>query len=126
MKRLQPYRNGIGHPLWQLLQLNNIDKHRRIIAGYGDLKEIQVSRLPYPTTPAAQLPFNHSPFPLNEGDELLRVASWEAHYDLHAHFVFQVSFDEPELAVREPVMLKLSQFINFIKRALFIFERKFF
>jgi len=126
IRRLQPYRDGKGHPLWQLNQLNIIDKHRRIIAAYGDLMEIQVSHLPFPTTPAATLPFNNAPFPLKEGDELLRVAFWEPHYDSHAHFVFQVSFNEPEIAEREALIPTLSQFINFVQRLVFIFEKRFF
>ena len=37
IRHLQPYRGGKGDPLWRLNQLNIIDKHRRIIAAYGDL-----------------------------------------------------------------------------------------
>jgi hypothetical protein len=126
VRRMQPYRGGRGHPLWQLNQLDIIDKHRRIIAAYGDLRDIQINHLPYPTRPAASLPFNNAPFPLKEGDELLRVTFREQHFDSFTHFFFDVSFNEPEIAPRESVTEKLSQFIDFVQRLIVIFEKRFF
>ena len=79
-----------------------------------------------PTEPAVALPFNYAPFPLKEGDEILRVAFWEPHFDSNPHFVFQVSFNEAEIAERQPMMPTLGQFINFVQRLVFIFEKRFF
>jgi hypothetical protein len=113
IRRLQPYRGGKGHPLWQLNQLDIIDKHRRIIAAYGDLKSIQVNHWPQPTLPAAPLPFNFAPFPLKEGDELLRVAFWEPHFDSNAP-IFSLTYRSTKRKLSRAILLRKRSVISSI------------
>ena len=65
-------------------------------------------------------------FPLKEGDELFRVVFVESHFDAHTHFIFEVAFGESEIVYGQPLMPTLSQFINFVQRLVFIFEKRFF
>ena len=123
IRRLQPYRGGKGHPLWQLNQLDIIDKHRRIIPAGAALSKVEffIERHDAPASVYKAQPA----FPLKEGDELFRAVFFEAHFDANSHFTFDVAFNETGIVEREPVLPTLSEFINFVQRVIMIFEKRF-
>lgn len=125
IRRLQPYRRGKGHVLWQLHQLDISDKHRRILPARGAVSDIAFM-IPSPEVGGTiSVPKYEPPFPLKDGDEICRIGFFEPQFNANAHFTLQIAFNEPPIAVGEAVMPTLSKFINFVQRLTFIFERRF-
>jgi hypothetical protein len=119
VRAIKPYKGG-NWPLWHLHRLNNIDKHRLLVAaantafrnlGPRDLKMLQdLYRGSHPGQP---LPDSLTSltgswmavrgFPLKVGDELVRgISDVELNHQYRVHF--QIAFNEPEVIQRQPIL----------------------
>ena len=126
IRLMEPYRGGNGHALWQLDQLDVADKHRRILPARGAVVNVEFF-VPSPETGGAvSAPQQKPPFPLKDGDEVCRVVFFQPEFNANAHFTLEIAFNEPPIAVGEPVMPTLTKFHNFVERVITIFEQRFF
>ncbi len=119
---IKPYDGG-NLPLWTLHRLNNIDKHRLLLAvstisPMHDLTPEEMAiqdplgpnDIPFslPDGRKALLQFvskNRLPVPLHAGQKLLAVPNTEANQDVR--FYFTVGINEPGIAEGEPLNLLL-------------------
>ena len=103
IRRLQPYRHGKGDVLFQIRQLDIMDKHRRIITANTGLFQVQTP------TPDGGVQVHHRKLPnLRDGDELFRVGFFEPHFDDQTHFTFEVTFGQDSLVCAgEPALARL-------------------
>ena len=121
IRAVAPYKGG-NNVLWALGELNNIDKHRMLLAA-------AISHSGHCPTPQQReyltaLFLNWFPnarpefvagmyfpaetnFPLKKGDPLLTLPISECKENID--FRFQISFDEPQVLQREPLLLTLYQ-----------------
>jgi len=119
IRAVKPYKGG-NWPLWHLHQLNNIDKHRLLVAaansafrnmGPRDLKMLQ--NIYHGSHPGKPLPESLTSltgawmsvrgFPLKVGDELVRGSTdIELNYQYRVHF--QIAFNEPQVIQRQPIL----------------------
>lgn len=120
IRRLQPYRGGRGHALWQLHRLDIIDKHRTIIPVGANLAKVQIAAHGDSAHPGKPT------YPLKEGDELFRSVFFEPHFDAKTDFVFQVAFGEGQVVDGQPLMPTLKEFIYLVERTIMIFAKHIF
>ena len=119
---LEPYGGGKGADLWTLDRLNNIDKHRLIIAVWSTLGGVGIGNIMAKFTsisPEAKKEFKQftdtifiaeSPVrPLKTGDELFTDLP-DAEPDEDRKFRFQISIHEPGVMEGRPVLETLVQF----------------
>ncbi|WP_315701134.1 MULTISPECIES: hypothetical protein [unclassified Bradyrhizobium] len=126
IRRVQPYRGGKGHVLWQLEHLDITDKHRQIIPGLLNVSHITFYVMqPVNGNPISR-PKYEPPFPLKDGDEICRVAFSEPNYNSSVHFQLEIAFNEPPFVVAKPVAITLKQFVYFVHRLIDIFREQFF
>jgi len=123
--RIQPYKNGWGHWIWQLHRLDIIDKHRLLLA----ISTIPVARTATPSDKSApgihkgivaaampvffqQLIFGSHPRvsvkAVETGDEIGRFPATEEYENMG--FGFDVALDEPEVTTGMPTYLLLGLF----------------
>jgi hypothetical protein len=126
VRRLQPYREGKGHVLWQIDALDIADKHRRIIPAFAGVGSINFFVVPPSNGSRLDLPKYQPPFPLKDGDEICRVGFFEPHFESNAHFRLEIAFNEDQIVVGEPVMLTLEKFIQYVDRVVEIFRQHCF
>jgi hypothetical protein len=126
IRRVQPYRGGKGHILWQLDKLDIADKHRRIIPSLLNVSKITFYVMPPTDGSTISLPKYEPPFPLKDGDEICRIGFFEPHFDASVHFALEIAFNEPPIIVAKPVAITLKQFIYFVHRIIDIFRCNIF
>ncbi|MEP6912345.1 MAG: hypothetical protein ABI923_06300 [bacterium] len=134
----KPYKGG-NDCLWRLNQLNNIDKHRFLVAAGGQLAHLEAPRFlrraifgkmvedkggtvpPNIDLGRSSFTFNIVPdsqfrkCPLEEGDELVSGFSSFLDKDEQVEFTFAIVFNEPGVIECEsmlPTLMQMLQFVN--------------
>jgi hypothetical protein len=122
--RIQPYKGGWGHWIWQLHRLDIIDKHRLLLT----ISTVKVGRTPTPSDkrthganrpiigPTAQffrqLVFGSYPavkqLGVKAGDEIGRFPATEEYKNMG--FAFDIAIDELEVITGMPTSLLLGSF----------------
>jgi hypothetical protein len=135
---IKPYKGG-NDTLWLLNKLNNIDKHRLLIAvGYSNyFRSITPSEraaikktfagshgrdvpFPYPDGTDLFVPFKAPIFPLKTGDELLTIPGSEVEEELKCNFI--VAFGEPGVGEGKPLLETLQQMVNLVDNIVLTFR----
>jgi hypothetical protein len=123
MDAIQPYQGGYAGDFWKLHELNNVDKHRRLLVPIYGQKSYNVvfppnfpfRRSPGQITvfgPASASPGGVVPI-LEDGTEVARAsASAEGNVDLQA--IFEIAFREPEIVKGQSVIPFLHQLSNLV------------
>jgi hypothetical protein len=144
IKAIEPYKGGKGHQLWVLHKLNNIDKHRLLLAAQihftgptlgsliqpgmqliatisddGSVRELplvpQLARHTERLKPAGGIR------PLKTGDELMRGAPGLEAND-YANFGIEIAITEPEIGKCEPMLEMLHHFADIVSGIVLKFE----
>lgn len=132
----RPYKGG-NDILWRLHRLNNIDKHRLIIAAGLALTErtifpselkrakksfaaIHGNDVPFPIARPEDLSVEATAcgFPLKTDEVFLSVPYSDAKDDMH--FTFEIAFDEPGILTGQPIlnaMYDILQMVELIGRS---------
>jgi hypothetical protein len=128
IKAVKPYKGG-NDALWLIHSLNNIDKHRVLIAAGSAYTSFNVGAYMlafaneicpefFEGVPALTFNFPLRPAdklcPLKAGDELLSVAP-DAEVNQQMDFSFHVAFNEPQVAGPEPILESLSQATDLVE-----------
>jgi len=141
----KPYKGG-NDCLWRLDQLNNIDKHRFLVAAgaqmehivaprflkraiFGDIVEKKGVRVP-PNIDLGRSSFSFNivpdpefrKCPLEEGDELVSGFSSFLDKDEEVEFAFEIVFDEPGVVECEPMLPLLVQTFNYVNNLILRFK----
>jgi hypothetical protein len=113
-RRIQPYKRGFGHPLWQLHELDIIDKHRLpLTASYSPMARTmtpeerekfdaafsrisQNPTLKFLSVPHRMVGVSAPTFPLYAGQELATLPASDAKHQMG--FSFGVALNEPAIA----------------------------
>ncbi len=122
---IEPYKGGKGHQLWVLHKLNNIDKHRLLVAVgsayrsvnvgpmlHRNMQELLGGRSVVPKLDLFLKPADKL-CPLKVGDELF-VGAPDAEIDQQMQFRFNVAFGEPQIIEGEPLLETLKQMANIV------------
>ncbi len=124
---LKPYAGG-NDPLWRLHDLNNVDKHRLLLAVGSAHRNIVIDfgkafpdmriSAPLALRPADRL------FPLKDGAEVYRIlaAARGSEIDEDPKFTFEIAFGESQIADGEPLIPTLHQLVNLVDAILRQFE----
>jgi len=126
-RRIEPYRGGNGHPLWQLHKLDIVDKHRLpLTAVYNpmgrtmtpqerekfDTSFSRISQDPllkFLSVPSGMVGASAPELPLKEGQILATLPAADAKHEMR--FAFGVALDEP--AISEAVdIVYLAEFLS--------------
>jgi hypothetical protein len=136
IERLEPYKGGKGHAIWQIHKLDILDKHRVLIpVGMSYRGPIIGMRMDVPWSdkpvefPSFQINAAEKVFPLEDGTELLRVraaARNTPNVKNNYQFPFEIAFDEGQVRPGEPVGPALKEFIDFTENTVEIFRKTFF
>jgi len=118
---IEPYGGGAGDFLWQLHQLNIIDKHRLLLTVYANLsghsilpsQRQRITKNFLGSSPGRKVPslvgaFIPPPvkrFPLKAGDILLP----ESELEENMNFLLEIAFGEPKIVEGKPVFELLHQ-----------------
>jgi hypothetical protein len=139
IKALEPYNGGRGSILWELNQIDIVDKHHLLLAvgginpshtmPPGDIASYKhalgIEDGLFTATQEAVF-FQRVPsvakFPLKAGDELCRAPMAEA--DKKMYFPFVVAFGEPEIVKGKPVVPTLQQMADFIRNMVRDFDKR--
>jgi hypothetical protein len=132
----EPYGGGKGRLLWQLHQLDIIDKHRIVYTigsrpSYQSMppstrKELAETFLglpkdaPIPDGQALLTEMLNRNFPLKVGDKLCTVAKAEVEENIH--FTFDIAFGEPHLVKGKRVLEVLAEFLNLVRDIVYRFD----
>jgi hypothetical protein len=134
---IEPYRGGMGHTLWQLHELNIVDKHRLILTVYGELLSHRM--LPWQRAQMIDAYLGSHPggmppdlsdvhiMPsggtrrLKQGDILLTVPASEL--EEYMNFVIDISFGEPEILGGNSVIHTLDSMAKTVETILVQFDR---
>lgn len=120
IRALEPYAGGKGDDLWTLHRLNNIDKHRLIIAVGSTYRSLDLGAIglqkmrrafPHLELPDISAFFEvaDNRFPLKTGDELL-ADTLDSEPNEKLKFTFEVALHEPRIIEGKPVVETLVQF----------------
>jgi hypothetical protein len=133
IENLHPYRGG-DDLLWQLNELNSIDKHRLLLVTGSAFRSLGLA---WKFTEASiTLPLNLRPadrlFPLRHGVELLRVmkAARQSHdpsFPIQREepkFIFDIGFADGVVMTGEPVEEKLEEMYTHIEKILHLADRQ--
>jgi hypothetical protein len=116
----KPYKGGTD-ALWQLHELNNIDKHRLLLTAGIAYRVITQQRFPAPVMisaagvgrvvlPSPIVNVDSTPpdavFPVIDGAEILALP---AEANMNPQFTFDVAFNEPGIIERQPILPFLHQ-----------------
>jgi hypothetical protein len=115
---LEPYKGGKGHQLWVLNELNNLAKHRDLIAVGSRFRSVDVGSigiallekqlgLSLPRMPLFLRPANPL-CPLKVGDVLFTDAV-DAEPNPQMEFSFDVALNEPQIIHAEPLIEAVHQ-----------------
>jgi hypothetical protein len=139
---LKPYKGG-NDTLWKLHKLNNVDKHRILIAVGSAFQSINLAAFVWrqhikfrlasdPNNPhnpafAGMPPINgffrpaDRMFPLKQGDELF-VDLPDAEVDDQLQFRFEVAFGEPQILEGEPLIETLQKMADLVDNIILSFK----
>ncbi|MGI9071715.1 MAG: hypothetical protein ACR2JB_10465 [Bryobacteraceae bacterium] len=129
---LHPYRGG-NDAIWMLDELNNIDKHRLLLAvgsahtdvvlDYRDMFPNVREPMLYSVQPSGAS-FLMRSFPLKDGAEIYRVlaAHREAYINQKPEFTFRITLGEPEIVKGEPIIPTLNQLASIVGKVVSMFE----
>ena len=150
--RVQAYKGGDGHQLWVLNRLNNVDKHRIILAVGSAFQSVNLgafsSRLlqesmrtaeaarkaagepqwPYSadTIPILDVFFRGADImcPLKVGDELFigDPARGGGQMDPEKDFTFDIAFNEPKIMDSKPVLETLQHLADLVSNTILLFR----
>jgi hypothetical protein len=109
--RLEPYRGGLGHSLWVLHKLNNIDKHNLIITMLSSMGAV------FTGTSIREF---HRPVPVQVGDILFSTVKQEAQHD--PKFLMGVAFGESGVCERQAVFEVVQGLANLVGNLLNDFD----
>jgi hypothetical protein len=105
---LEPYKDGKGHQLWVLHKLNNIDKHRALVACAGSFQAFDIAAATLPTMlPSMRAAFEELKLtdfirpkdmlcPLRVGHNLY-IGGADEELNLNLSFVLGVALNEPDV-----------------------------
>jgi len=125
MKELKSYQGG-NNTLWQLHQLDIIDKHRLLIPVGSAHRNVVIDMSKglrqtspgwdIPPMPIALEPSDRQ-FPLKDGAEIFRVkAQARGRGDMDPKFTFEIAFGEGEIIDGEPLVPTLSKFVDVVAK----------
>lgn len=136
LRALEPYKGGKGNDFWVLHSLNNIEKHRAIVAAASAYRSVDVGRLmmralapvaekvmpgiKLPTPAIALMPADNL-CPLKEGHELF-IDSADAEFDEQMKFTFDVVIYEPEVIKPMPMMEFIQNLANLVSNTVTAFK----
>jgi hypothetical protein len=117
---LEPYQRGKGHDLWTLRRLNNIDKHRLLIAISSAPRSVHIGSfiskmmplgitMPQSFEDQLFLRFGDTLEPLKAGHQLLIMPS-DAEPNKNEKFRFDITLYEPGIIEGKPLLETLVQF----------------
>lgn len=120
---LEPYQTGKGHQLWVLNELNNLSKHRDLIAVGSRFRSMdlgahvmalmeKVIGKALPSIPAFFQPADHL-CPLKVGDELF-IDAPDAEPNEKMQFVFDVALNEPHIIHAQPLLETIRQMARLV------------
>jgi hypothetical protein len=122
---IKPY-NGGNDTLWRLHRLNQIDKHRLLIAAGstfesvdigGDMIKLLEKAAGEPLGDFSEFSLHIRPadkmFPLKAGDELF-IGAPDDEVDKNKQFTFQVSLNESGIVENEPILRALQDMIDLV------------
>jgi hypothetical protein len=125
IEAVEAYNGGNGHDLWVIHALDNVDKHRTLMAAasvhrnvdVGDLMARQIvadmeARTGETFNLALSLPLVplETKFPAEAGDALFETNGIEV--DQNIKFAFQVAFNEPGIVQGEPILSTMPKLVN--------------
>jgi hypothetical protein len=126
LKSIEPYKGGKGHDLFVLHTLNNIDKHRLLVAVGSSYRSFDVGahmaglmQRSFPGRFQAMESMNlfirpaDALCPLKVGDKLL-IDSADAEVNEKMNFRFDVAFNEPEIGESKPVLEAVQQLTDLV------------
>jgi hypothetical protein len=104
---LESYKDGNGHGLWRLHRLNNVDKHRFLIAVGSAFRSVGIDFPSFENFPEIKFPRLYLKpadrlFPLKAGSDLF-VDTPDAD-PKEMPFVFEIALGEPGIAEGEPLV----------------------
>ena len=136
LRSIEAYKGGKGHDIWVLNRLNNIDKHRLLVAvgssmrsvDIGALMRIELQRMmsrrgetfELPEIPVFLRPADNM-CPLKVGDELFIDAPDAEHND-KMQFRFDIAFNEPGVVEGKSVIETLKDLVNLIGNIVVAFK----
>ena len=128
---LEPYKGGKGHELWVLNELNNLSKHRELIAVGGKFQDIDIAshfselvrrrfgRAAITRDPDEGIPIFVKPAyalcPLKDGDVLFTDAP-NAEPNPKLHFRFNVSLNEPQIVHAQPLIETVDRLFQLVSQ----------
>ena len=133
VERLQPYHAG-NEAILQLHKLDILDKHQAIIpvgAASTGVDPGIVMNVPWHDEPIESPPFFINPadrqYPLKDGTIIftIRAKARDAAAKNKPKFKFDVAFGEGQIVDGEPVIPKITQFVQFTEQTLDAFRREF-
>ena len=124
---IKPYKEG-NHTLWQIHELNNLDKHRTLITAGSGFKSMDIGAhvmnimmeafggIPkdFPKMPLFLRPADNL-FPLTVGKELF-IDGPDAKEIPDMQFVFQIVINEPNIAEGEEIIEFLDRMIEEVEK----------
>jgi hypothetical protein len=119
IRALDPYKEG-NDTLWAIKALNDRDKHRLLLVVATETVGVTINmgrkfglHIPFTIRPAA-LP---DEFPVKDGDVVFTIkkAARGSDDDEHPDFTFDISFHEPEIIERQPVIPTLINYIGYVE-----------
>jgi hypothetical protein len=126
IERTKPYKGG-NDDLWRLSKLDNIDKHRHLLAGASVLVNLthdptgadRLRRVVFPDIQLATIETVKTRGELRmlkDGDELCRLLNFgnRTESDQDPQFTFCVALDEPGVVQGEPILPFLHQLIDLV------------
>jgi hypothetical protein len=115
---IEAYQGGKGHQLWVLNELNNLSKHRDLIAVGSRFRSIDLGahamahleKIIGQAHPKVSAFFTASPVlcPLNVGDDLF-IDAPDAEPNPKMQFAFDVAINEPQIIQAEPLIEMVHQ-----------------
>lgn len=119
----RPYRGG-NDLLWQLHQLDIIDKHRLLVPVGAAYRSLTLDfgaglRRLIPDSEIPELPLSLSPedrlFPLQDGEEVFRImAAARSSDDLNPQFAFDVAFGDGDIVQGESLVPTLQRIVEMV------------
>jgi hypothetical protein len=136
LSALEPYNGGKGHDFWILHRLNNIDKHRTIVAAGSSYQSVDVGSLitrriartheeMFPGTKFPAISLGLRPAdnlcPLKKGDVLF-IGLVDGEIDEQMKFTFDVALYEPEVVKPGPMLEIVQHLADLVSNTVTIFK----
>jgi hypothetical protein len=120
---LEPYKGGKGHQLWVLNELNNLAKHRELIAVGSRFRSMDLGAVVMPLLEKLigqalpDIPAFFRPAdplcPLKVGDEIF-IDAPDAELNPKIKFAFDVALNEPQIIQAEPLIETVHQLADLV------------